>query len=453
MRREPVDTSDAREPRADLVGLHASAQSAFDRQHTRDELGTKLHLLLGCLALLCAAGPNSVAELGLIPLVLYSFVRLNNTWRTFGGFFRQPAWWCILAWCLWQWVAVLWSEDTAEAIDQAGATRFALLPLMLWPVLDRRGPLLASLCAGFLIGHLAQLGHASGVEWLTRDRLPGRNSGWWDPAVAGSLLMVPLGMHLASALHGAGRWRLVGVCGVGITALALLATGTRGAWLASTALLPIALLLAAWQVRPRRRLLRPAIALVSAVLIGGTLALVVAGDGIRQRVEEGRAEVASALESQDYETSTGRRVLMYRVAWEAFIAHPIVGVGTGDYAAWGNEQMRAEDRGGARVLAHAHCGPLHLAATQGLIGLALAGVASWLVFTGATARPPSALGGYERGPALALVGLLLVSAFDAIQVNAQTALMLGILAAFATTRLPARVGWNAVPSGVRTEQA
>lgn len=51
--------------------------------------------------------------------------------------------------------------------------------------------------------------------------------------------------------------------------------------------------------------------------------------------------------------------------------------------------------------------------------------------------------GYAEGPCLALVGLLLVSAFDSVQVNSHTAALLGVLLVFAVGTRPAAAAVSA----------
>jgi len=89
-----------------------------------------------------------------------------------------------------------------------------------------------------------------------------------------------------------------------------------------------------------------------------------------------------------------------------------------------------------RTHAHAHNALLHIAATGGLVGVGLA----LLVFGSAVSSamrfvPGDGPAGYRDGPAMALLGLGLVSAFDPIHLNAQTCALLAVLVVL---RLPNR---------------
>jgi hypothetical protein len=66
-----------------------------------------------------------------------------------------------------------------------------------------------------------------------------------------------------------------------------------------------------------------------------------------------------------------------------------------------------------------------------------------------TTRTGPERAGYAQGPAFGLVGLGLVSVFDTVHVNMQTAAMLGILIALCLPRRPAEAGLLAGYSAAR----
>ena len=89
--------------------------------------------------------------------------------------------------------------------------------------------------------------------------------------------------------------------------------------------------------------------------------------------------------------------------------------------------------------AHAHCAPLHIAATLGLVGLALAGTAVLVVLTGAAGPAPplgERWGGWDGAPLFGLVGLLLAGLTDCIQINMQTAALLATFFALSLISRP-----------------
>jgi O-antigen ligase len=275
---------------------------------------------------------------------------------------------------------------------------------------------------------------------MTWNRLPGRNSGWWDPVVGGSLLTAALGLHLPAAMWGRGAWSVLGFAGAGATVLGLIATGTRGAWIASAGLVAVALIVGAWRVRPRRLLVKPLLGISAMALLSALLAWAAFGEEIRERFDAGRREVVAAIERKEFRSDTGARLLMAWWAVEAIESHPVTGVGLGGFEAWSRAHVEAQgiDPATRRFHGHAHNALLHAGATLGVPGLLLAAAFALLAIRGAAVRqagdgPP----GYADGPCFALVGLLLVSAFDTIQVNSHTAALLGVLMVFAVERRPA----------------
>jgi O-antigen ligase len=406
--------------------------SLFERQREHHRLGYSIHVWAAVLTLIAVAGPTTATEAAAIPISLIFFARLPGTWRLMlpiGGawitrlYVIFGAWWAL---------SLAWSPDWRHGLLEFGTMRFAATALMLWPVLDRRRELCWALAAGFLLGNLSQLAHAigthCGIAWLTWHRLPDRNSGWWDPVVGGSLLCGALGLHLPGALLGAGRERALHVAGAVVTLAAVFATGTRGAWLASAALVTLCVGAALWITGPRLR--TRGLAGVGVVVFAGVLAGAWLGPGVARRAERGYDEVRAALDRKDFSSDTGARLLLNWWAIEAWEEHPVRGVGAGGYRPWVIEHLKVRgiDPATRAKHAHAHDALLHAAATTGLVGAALLGT---LVICGiVSGRPRRAAGeswALDAGPAAALLGLVLVSAFDTIQVNAQTAALMAVL--------------------------
>jgi O-antigen ligase len=96
-----------------------------------------------------------------------------------------------------------------------------------------------------------------------------------------------------------------------------------------------------------------------------------------------------------------------------------------------NLAKRGIDPATRRVIGQAHSTPLHLAATTGLIGVALAACVVIVGLRGA-ARPlttASDWGSYDAAPFFALLGMCLVSVFETLHVNAQTTAVMSFLIA------------------------
>lgn len=426
----------------------ADLRRRFDAVHPIDRFGDRIHLWLGALWCVCVSGPITAVELGMAPLLVCWLIRLALIRRRY-DLRCLPLVWVAGAYGVWQALSLLWTRDVRLGLEELGTGRFMLAVLLLWPIIDRRRVLIAALAAGLLAAQLAQVahavGHAAGVEWLTFDRKPDRNSGWWQPVVGGSMLTAALGLHLPAAWWGSGRARALGLAGAAAAGLGVLATGSRGAWLASAGLVVVAGLVGARRLRGRAGVRRPVLLAAGVVLLAGAVAGMTLGDSIARRARAGWSEVAAAVRHARYDTDTGARIAMWTWAARAVAEHPLTGVGAGGYRAWVIERLaqRGIDPAAQPVHDHAHGATLHIAATLGVPGAALsAAVVGLGIVNGARQaaqrRPPGdRWAAYDAGPAFALLGLVLVSAFDTICVNVQTSALLAVLLALCPARVPA----------------
>lgn len=415
---------------------------AFERMHARDGIGDRIHLVFACIAMIGILGPVTVVDVAVLPMVVFFLVRVLNTFPVWIHGFGQPIVLVAIMLAVLMGVSLLWSSDPAAGLEHISELRWLVMIGFLYPVIEHRKILIACVCVGFLIGNAAQLIDAFngfGNPWLA-DRLwhePGRVSGWWDPAVGGSLLVAGLGMHLPAAMMGKGVWRGVGVLGSAMTVLALVATGTRGAWIAAAGLIVFALIVALCVGLRGRSVKTVRIRLVSVTVV---LVFVAIGAGVllsettRQRVEVARTEVARAMEG-DFSSSTGARVSMGNQAFHAGIEYPIRGLGAGGFRDW----MESKTDENLDDHAHAHSSLLQVFAEHGLPGVLLmiliasvVLVNSWRCGKGSSDEH----WGYSMGPFFAVVGLVLVSVFDSVQLNVHTMALLGALAALGPAYIP-----------------
>ncbi|GAB4360794.1 MAG: hypothetical protein Kow0026_23420 [Oricola sp.] len=99
-------------------------------------------------------------------------------------------------------------------------------------------------------------------------------------------------------------------------------SGRRTMWLAIP-FLTMTIVWAAAHVMPRRALWRGVIAVLFVTTIG-----MLAGSGmLRERIAEFGEDIAKMEQSGDFESSTGRRILMFRGAWLAIGQAPFAGYG------------------------------------------------------------------------------------------------------------------------------
>jgi O-antigen ligase len=431
------------------VSLAADWALQFSSVHSRRMRWFQIGFAL--LAGIMIVGPQSSVELAAIGVGVLALLRLPWGWRATLAIFRTPLFWCASAWAGWLLLSLLWSEDHDHGLLEVGAFRWMYIGLGLWLIMDRRRWFVLALAAGFAIACVVQIGdwigHAHGIKGLAWNHpprpegTPVRASGWWyQPAIGGTLLVGALGLHLPAAFMGRGWWRVLGMMGVALTVVGLALTGARGAWLASGALVVIA---SVWTVvysggtaAREKRWNRLGIAL-GAALVVVALALVAVGDKISHRVEAARSDLRRMIDQKDFNTDTGGRLLMNWWAIEMAMEHPVAGVGAGGYKAWvlENLERRGIDPAERRVIGQAHNTVLHSVATSGLVGLVLC-VATFGVALWGSARMPGGAkgramdwGSYDAAPFFALLGLCLVSAFETLHVNSQTAAVVTFLMA------------------------
>lgn len=413
------------------------AERAFQLQQERAADGIHRHAIVACAAFFLLMGPTSVTEIAAACLAAFSLVRLPKTWRTLESAFMRPVPIVLLAWTAWQCTTLIWSPNPRQGLDEIAELRWSLLLFCVWPAIRARKWMIAALAAGFLLGHLTQVLQliGQGSSWYPWVREPDRISGWWDPAVGGSLLAGALGLHLPAAFMGKGRTRVIAMTMSIITLAAILATGTRGAWLAAIGLLVIIAGVALWTGRRRARI---AVMLVAVAITVVFAAFILRGP-ITTRIHEARDEITRAVQHKEFTTSTGARLLLNWWALEAFAQHPIAGVGAGGFGDWVEQHLREQgiDPAQRHIHAHAHNAILHIAATSGAVGLSLAGMFIVFALKGAFAYlDRSMLGTYLAGPGFGLIGLLLVSAFDSVHLNSQSAALIGALLALAPGWIP-----------------
>jgi O-antigen ligase len=387
------------------------------------------HTVCGAIWLIGASGPISVVEFAGIPLGCCFFLRAALARRLWLAPFTFPLILLLALWAAWQGISLLWTPDVPQGLDELGAMRFLWSAWMLYPIIAERRTLIGAYAAGFLLGNAAQIAHYLFPDAIWH-RQPDRFSGWWEPVAGGVILCSALGLHLPAAFMGRGRERLFGVGGASASALGILLTGTRGAWLAGAALTGLGATLTLWRLR--RSAARPGAIGLGALIVALGATWLLAGPSITARFDRAVTEVRAAIENKDFSTDTGARLLMNWWAMQAFERHPIVGVGAGGYRDWVIAHLDTTGVDPSRIHDQAHSSPLHIAATNGLIGLAVIASVAAVALRAARSRirddaPGGGWGSYQAGPLFALLGLFLVSATNTIHISAQPAAHLAIL--------------------------
>lgn len=402
----------------------------FDRHWIRGYVWT------GVLAGMLVTMPTSLAEIAIIPPALFFFPMCAVTWPLWRETLRRPAMLFLLAFTGWLALGLLWSNNPGLGIEEFGNLRFFAVAVLLTPAIrittTGRRAIISAVCAGFLIGNLVQglnawALHSGGPGMFLFGRTPQRMSGWWDPAVAGTILTAALGLHLPAALMGKGRTRVIATLAVCITIIGLLMTGSRGGWIASLLLLSgsgcFAIVRAARLKTSRRATL---LTIAALIVVAGTAGFVLRGP-ISQRTQQAINQISSAG-AGDLSGDTGARIALKNKALDAFTHHPILGVGTGGFSGWIVQTSEPDKQ--AAGFDHAHDTVLHLAASNGLIGVGLLlGVFIAAARDGWRWTKQHGIGTYQAGPLFALVGLALTSPFDTLHVSASAAAITGMIVA------------------------
>ncbi|QYJ15088.1 hypothetical protein Rxycam_00900 [Rubrobacter xylanophilus DSM 9941] len=256
---------------------------------------------------------------------------------------------------------------------------FLLLPFWVAIYLAgsrRVNPLLraASLAAAALCSQLAVLTQSRGAVLALAVSLPvffllsGRR-------LRGAMALLPAAAALAATFPGLNR---VYLAGEGAALEEALRRAGPHVWLAVLAAgawgLGWALLDARWRPSPGVARAAGAAALAAGLLFvaaGGAAFYAREGNPVRwgqERLEAFRSNDASGQEQSRYLSASGSgRLTMWRVAWEDFTRHPVLGVGTHNYEAT-YYRLREERAGYVR---QPHSLPLEVLAERGVVGGAL----------------------------------------------------------------------------------
>jgi O-antigen ligase len=451
-------------------------QQRHDSQffHYLGTFGYPFQMWLAALWCVLIVGPIATVELGGIAIVVCFLARLPFIWRGLWDALRQPAVVLLAAWCGWGWVLTARAGFSEAALHDMSFQRWAYAFIVLWAVMDQRRVLVCALGVGFALAQLAQVGEAIGYRWgiesLVWSHPPAPNpaariSGWWhQPAIGGAMLVACLGLHIGPALFGRGRTRVIGIVASLATVVALLATGTRGAWVAAVGLVMVVAAMGvgamvfgsgagyAGAVSGAKAKDAetddsvpggtPGLRLGAVVLmLGLVVALVFVLPTTRSRVSVLVTEVRDVLTREDSDSDMGGRVLAAKAAVDAIAKFPIAGVGPGGFHAhvqrYATEKAITIAPHRLEKLKTAHNTLLHTTATQGVVGAVLLyaaiGCALWGGLrprtSAGTPRLSEFVGTYSAAPALALLGMVMAGAFESTPVNASTGALSTVLIA------------------------
>jgi O-antigen ligase len=393
----------------------------------------RVHEALAAVYFLLLPLTEAPKDIAFALLVAWSSARLWWTWRHYLMLRIDLLVWLGSAWAAWTALSMMWSTEPAQGFDELGAMRALATPLLIWPVRDAlprfTGAALMGVAAANVVQLLQQL-HLLGLK----PNADGRLDGLMHAIKTGAWCAAAIGWHLAYTLLGSKAIRKLALTGLFMAAIGLVATGSRGPWIAAAVMAPLGLLSSAWrQPRVRRR----AVLLAAAVLLVGASLWPTLGDRVLSRIESAWKETRQARDDRAFATSAGLRLGQWTWAWAIFLEHPLAGAGAGGFAAAQDElpsfqealHARPDNEGYIRR-DHPHSTYLHTLACGGVVGGAilaalLAGIVQRL-WTASKGGDP-----LETGSLLVLIAWIVGAAFDCYNLNGHHMGMLGLVLAVA----------------------
>lgn len=338
-----------------------------------------VRILLGVLWLAVALSPlhSWIAAWGWLILILLALAVTDGTGQqgTPGMMSAATAWLTgsMISASLWATQSIIWQEPCCKVSSDLDAVLRLMLAAVSIYVIARARSLAPNGQTGarllYAIALVCALAFVLAVVVRGRN-LPANPIPW---AVATSFLVCLLLPRAFDEQEAKGRrwpWGAGAFLGLG----GVLLSQSRGAF----GVLLWALFLAIW-MRHRHRATshRPLHRVAAMVMLSGllvTAALNLPGDPIR--LNTALQEVKAALQTKNYDTSLGARVVLFRLGWEGFVESPWVGLGATERAHRihrAGDDLPADQRAAftyVRVMGHVHNQYLNNAIDGGLVGLA-----------------------------------------------------------------------------------
>ncbi|MBT8133138.1 MAG: O-antigen ligase family protein [Gammaproteobacteria bacterium] len=242
--------------------------------------------------------------------------------------------------------------------------RFAMIIPVFFLLVNKRISLLNYLYLGAIISgpflFIIALQH-----YLADSSVPAK--GYYHHIIFGQLAMLNVGIMLSMLLtkNLKREYQLIisisMLCGVAAAVL----SQARGVWL----VLPVYLFIGIFYAVKEKRLDAKAFAFVIIAIVGLTL-LTPVGELIKQRTDEAIAEVNGYYNDDNYKSSVGGRLAMWKIAIDVWKQHPLLGSGPGDFD---DEIIALNNKGEYRGIAvhnSVHNIYLQSLADLGIVGLA-----------------------------------------------------------------------------------
>jgi O-antigen ligase len=280
----------------------------LDRYFVPKEL--VLHVCAATAALLCVSTARRLS-LTMVDALLAAFLLTSVVSTAFG--------------------ANLWIAERALAISLSGAALFWVASALRRAGLVR--PLVIALAVGIVVGAATSLAQAYGVqtEYFSLNRAPGGTFGNRNfvahLAAIGTPIVVVTALTARRSVGG-----VLGAVGLAILSATLVLSRSRAAWLAVIVLaIPSAgLAVLTWNRWCEPRTIRRALWLGAAMVVGAVAAMLLPN---RLEWKSDSPYLDSAAGLVNYKEGSGRgRLVQYGNSLRMTVAHPVFGVGPGNWA-------------------------------------------------------------------------------------------------------------------------
>ncbi len=403
----------------------------LDEARRRDPWGHWVHLALACAYAFLLPLLTFPKDLALGFVFLCAIVRLPATWRCCAALMRDWGHTFLWLWGLWIAAGLLWSDDLGEGWLDFRSYRVVLTGFAIWPVVRYAKWMIIALLIGVVAQHGVQLCQA--MQWFgAQAGADKRLGGWLHPIHTATFCAAATCLHLAGLLRSRSWWtRSVFTAGLIAATAGLVATGSRGPWLAGGA--AVLLMLGITTIR-RAETRLPAVVVTVAALLALAIAWPWAKPMVEKRWEQTWRDVERMDDDGSVRSDVGTRLASWRAAWEMFVTSPIVGVGTGDFPA---EVARTPSGASVPDAAHAHSTYLHVLACNGAAGFALMTVCFVLTLRAAWRDPADSV--FADGMFFTMLAWLIAAMFDAYQQNGQMFGLFTLLAILTSALRPERI--------------
>jgi O-antigen ligase len=382
----------------------------------------------------------------LIATVITSLLRLPQTYRLVPFLVRDVSLWLLFAWIGWTALSMMWTVNTPQGVEELRAFRAILIPIAIFPLLDRLPWLIVAAIIGALMQNVMQI---TSYFDLFGDTAPnGRTGGLHHTIMAAAWFAVIFSWALGAVLSTRGRRRLLAGLVSGCMLLGLLATGSRGAWLSVIIGLPIG-----FGVRwLARRFIgrndadafalswRPAAIVACTLIVAGAAAWPI----LQPRIDAAVDEYHAARNDGVYWTSVGLRVGIWNWGTEAWTLKPVRGHGAGSFRdalfevpafrSLNEDNAHRSSRISYLTRRHAHSTPLHTLITTGLVGFVLVFAFFVVLILRAIRDPADHV--FADGQLAALLTWIVGSQFDSYHLTGHVFGLLMLLTAMLLTCRP-----------------